>query len=533
MISWSSLSLESAGGRTGVVEAESKMKTTKTTLRSCIFAALLVIGLTASPNCYQHPNNLGECDEGCLGGFFGDYCNKTCPQHCAGRRGDKHAACSQDIGQCLSGCVRGWYGNNCSKRCSKHCSTGVCNMLNGDCIDGCKGGFFGLDCKYKCNARCQGGVCNGDGTCDCKAGFAGRYCDFTCSTDCSGSECSVGEGAPVCSKGCVPGFTGRYCQQLCPEDCQRNLCHQNGSCVSDTEPRALPLVDAEDNICLHHNPNTGLCDCCRTGWTGNNCNTKCDNCGHRSVQNNGTHECKDSCTKGTYGVMCNETCSKTCADGSCHTKSGNCPGCVLGYYGERCDKKCDRRCLQGGCYQHSSHCKLCPYERYGSFCEDKCSFGCAGERCNKRTGECLHGCKQGYLGKKCIERSSKGCSTSEYRLPGRGHYRCVGRSCEVGFTGEDCRSHCSKCGYGCYKQNATCTSLSDQGFHDDPKTVLMSVGVSMLVLIAVVHLIVMIVKILKNWKYKDYHHLSKTENSFAGQQETTTEQKCSKQACIE
>ncbi|XP_046566842.1 uncharacterized protein LOC124275365 [Haliotis rubra] len=76
-----------------------------------------------------------------------------------------------------------------------------------------------------------------------------------------------------------------------------------------------PLSGIKDP-CLNYNKVNKTCDCCRSGWTGQDCKIKCLNCGSRFVRN----KCETFCQIASYyGTFCNIPCPSACLrNGQCN-----------------------------------------------------------------------------------------------------------------------------------------------------------------------------------------------------------------------
>ncbi|XP_046569300.1 scavenger receptor class F member 2-like isoform X2 [Haliotis rubra] len=77
----------------------------------------------------------------------------------------------------------------------------------------------------------------------------------------------------------------------------------------------FPLPGIMDR-CLNFNEVNKTCDCCRSGWTGQDCRTECPNCG----SNYANHKCKTFCQNAPYyGTLCNIPCPAACLrNGQCN-----------------------------------------------------------------------------------------------------------------------------------------------------------------------------------------------------------------------
>ncbi|XP_065941961.1 multiple epidermal growth factor-like domains protein 6 [Magallana gigas] len=131
----------------------------------------------------------GQCNGDCPVGKFGEFCNKFCNQGCEdrcmrysgictncidGMFGDVcdgncsscPTGCDRISGRCGGDCPAGKFGEFCNKTCSQHCRNG-CIRLTGSCNDGCTVGKLGDFCNETCDARHE--------TC-CSHDTCARYC---------------------------------------------------------------------------------------------------------------------------------------------------------------------------------------------------------------------------------------------------------------------------------------------------------------------------------------------------------------------
>lgn len=50
-------------------------------------------------------------------------------------------------GQCDGGCIKGWFNVNCSQQCVGQCREDItCNETTGRCDEGCDAGWSGYEC---------------------------------------------------------------------------------------------------------------------------------------------------------------------------------------------------------------------------------------------------------------------------------------------------------------------------------------------------------------------------------------------------
>ncbi|XP_062571491.1 uncharacterized protein LOC134233533 [Saccostrea cucullata] len=84
-----------------------------------------------------------------------------------------------------------------------------------------------------------------------------------------------------------------------------------------------------------------------------------------------------------YGENCTLPCPRNCIERQCDIVEGTCLGCIVGYKGSKCEEEC-------------------PIGHFGYNCEESCNINCRVRgRCNRVTGLCQGGCKDGWEGSRC------------------------------------------------------------------------------------------------------------------------------------
>ncbi|XP_056014336.1 multiple epidermal growth factor-like domains protein 10 [Ostrea edulis] len=124
--------------------------------------------LTCPSTCQEQRCHIvdGSCS-GCIAGWAGDFCNKTCKA--------------------------GWFGSNCSENCSDNCIDQLCDNRHGNCTRGCLAGWMGRNC-----------------TRECPLGLFGANCKQWCSPHCAFNDtCDKTNGS--CPRGCQYPFKGSNC----------------------------------------------------------------------------------------------------------------------------------------------------------------------------------------------------------------------------------------------------------------------------------------------------------------------------------
>ncbi|BFZ21506.1 hypothetical protein BsWGS_24545 [Bradybaena similaris] len=158
----------------------------------------------------------------CAFGTFGAGCKSSCSENCVPSENDTILPCDASTGACLQGCKKGFegdlcrdilacppgmFGEDCNLTCSENCAgNSTCHSTTGDCLKGCISGFSGASCLNKCDA-----------------GKFGPNCNSSCSQHCvpvkdRTSPCDSVTG--TCYGGCQFGFHGDLCQQATSLACQ-------------------------------------------------------------------------------------------------------------------------------------------------------------------------------------------------------------------------------------------------------------------------------------------------------------------------
>ncbi|XP_067678260.1 multiple epidermal growth factor-like domains protein 6 [Haliotis asinina] len=311
-----------------------------------------------------------ECAE-CLDGFFGEVCDKICPQNCDG-------TCNKTTGQCNHSCKKNW-GPRCEDECPVNCLEG-CHMVSGQCHGGCSKGWHGLRCNQTCPKECFSDICQQySGKCfqGCTEGWQGDLCNMTCSEGCVNGSCFQNG---TCKHGCHSNYTGPLvkCSITCMEtgnNCAGNNCHISKS--------------LRGYVCTQG---------CKDGFAGASCKEKCSgSCA--TCERYDVLRCK-VCACCMYGSECQYNCSETCNNSSCPVcdNRGSClHGCMEGTWGKQCKGRCSNNCI--ACDGGKEECTGCRKGLYGKKCSERCS-GCQDEECHQN-GKCINGCKHGLRGPKC------------------------------------------------------------------------------------------------------------------------------------
>ncbi|XP_041346865.1 multiple epidermal growth factor-like domains protein 10, partial [Gigantopelta aegis] len=304
------------------------------------------------------------------------------------------------------------YGSGCTKQCAgRHClQNSPCNTNTGRCVGGCQSGWREQDCSLVC--------------------YAGRY-GPSCSLQCSSRHCKTSSTStcnPVngsCDNGCQSGWQGIDCT-----DCKGGLTYGN---YCDKR--------CADRHCLNNSTcaaNTGLCvGGCQPGW--------------KDV------DCSKVCHWPWYGP----NCSLSCTDRHCSGQSG----C------NKTDGKCETGCQTRW---KGVDCLECN-DRYGANCSLDCRVRhCKNNNslCDPRTGECVRGCKPGWMNATCTQQCAEGfygdgcsnqCENRKCYINGTCDFQTgqCSSGCQAGWEGQSCTSECTNGKYG-----MNCTDTCGECAHE-------------------------------------------------------------------
>ncbi|XP_052794259.1 uncharacterized protein LOC128227605 isoform X2 [Mya arenaria] len=319
----------------------------------------------------------------CLGGSYGNYCQKTCGNCLAGE------TCSTNTGECPSGCEAGYHENTCDKRCddgkwgrgcTKTCGkcadAAPCSVFTGVCPNAglCEPGYVTGNCSLTCPDGTTGVGCQPCG--HCEGGAACNHTDGTCYTGCE-TGYIYHEQDRTCTTVCPDGAWGKASSDTCENECGK--CHVPGQVVAGT--------------C---NSSTGLCsDGCASGYQQ-------------------TENCKVECPYFKYGMNCNKDCGK-CGAGEgenrtlvpCNNIDGTCGvGCIYGWSGIFCDKECDPGLYGIDCTETCGNCRSGQCDIIDGVCPD---FECA-DGYNTSDTTCKTECRPGFYGYRCANRCPSNCA---------------------------------------------------------------------------------------------------------------------------
>ncbi|XP_071115931.1 multiple epidermal growth factor-like domains protein 10 [Haliotis cracherodii] len=255
----------------------------------------------------------------------------------------------------------------------------------------------------------------------CFSGYFGVKCKARCRNSCLNGACESSEtGLGRCTEGCASGYHGTYCTRPCARqeatctkcgsECKEGYCQLASSCVDGCVDRYYGS-DCENcsSRCKTCNRITGTCDECYPLYTGPDCH-------YSGLCETG---CMEGCGRHVSGYFCVEVCSHNCR---LHT-----------------NMKETTRCLPPG---------------------RNASVYCTSE-CHNQSGECLHGCVEGWYGPRCSSPCSAGCSDGRCDAAGA----CVD-GCITGYSGEFCNETCEMCrGEVCDQKTGTCINGCDVSKH--------------------------------------------------------------------
>ncbi len=431
----------------------------------------------ACKNCVQSK----ECKstENCMQPYTGALCNQVCFSNFT--KGSVEDMVCKDVeshggtcNYCVNGlctgetcdCYEGWVGKHCDKACNCN-GHGSC-VLYGDkagCL--CTDGYYGENCDFgcgECNGKCVVDYKEKSAFCECKTGFRGKHCELKC----PGLTCS---GHGVCKEDatceCVAGYNSPSC------NCTDNLC-KHGSCDGD--------------FCkCSGNYDGRLCNQCKEGWFGPNCDKFCNEsiCKGYCVYTNGLQcKCKENSVSKYDGVL--TVYSSTYST----TLINDCKTCAPGYYPSRalfennknyfeqkkiyveCQIPCTTDLCNGGkcvdtknmceCptnFDPTTQCKTCLPTFYP---EGKCNVKCVDTDCLHGrcgpNGQCI--CEEEWSGSKCNVKCPNNCGngkctfTKTQMLMENFLENSSSCECNDGFYGDSCSFTCEKPPWNSFRCNA-------------------------------------------------------------------------------
>ncbi|XP_071118003.1 scavenger receptor class F member 1-like [Haliotis cracherodii] len=166
------------------------------------------------------------------------------------------------------------------------------------------------------------------------------------------------------------------------------------------------------------------------------------------------------CLYGYWGPQCNNDCT-SCWLAGCHKHTGRCHQCLPGWYTEDCDTLCPSTCRLSydnlrNCDRSSGKClEGCREGWWGATCNMTCSPGCKSKACYQEDSVCISDCMEGWRGPKCDCSDTYNCRNGRC-LSGR----CTG-GCKDGWTGETCTYKCSLNCLTCHQSTTQCSSCKE------------------------------------------------------------------------
>ncbi|KAM6900446.1 laminin subunit alpha-1 [Xenentodon cancila] len=295
---------------------------------------------------------------------------------------------------------------------------------NGSSCEACLPGFYRV-----------GGVLFGGNCMQCECNDHASECDV----DGICVACTHNTTGPHCDQ-CIPGFYGDATEGMI-DDCQLCPC---------------PLTVASNSFsptCILEASGKVLCDQCRHGYTGTNC---------------------ERCASGFYGNprLVGESCVRcecngnvnTSEPGHCDTITGECLHCLNNTAGRHCEV-----CQPGyyGDAVHSKDCRDCGCDVSGAL----------SSACDVTTGQCL--CRENVTGRACDHcqsgffglQSGRGCKPCHCNQSGSVTELCdeEGRChCVEGVAGIKC-DRCSQGFYGFHGSGCTACTCDHTGGNCDPE----------------------------------------------------------------
>ncbi|XP_053387519.1 multiple epidermal growth factor-like domains protein 11 [Mercenaria mercenaria] len=448
-----------------------------------------------------------KCINGCIAGYWGDECRKSCPANCK--------TCVSDL-NCTE-CHPGYFSVQCAFQCGKGCVSNTC-LQSGECT--CKSSDFsegycntcsssnkyGDECNYSCPPNCGG--CESQTECRwCKySAFYGSYCQFMCSIGCVKGTCMKDDG--TCHSGCKSGFRGNKCDSCvsgkygpkcdldCPSHCISCLSNSNcteckigyrgKTCTDICAPGCYGICSIYSGQCMECKQGLygDICNntkTCEDGKYGINCSNECKNvdqfCLKCFASESGMYGGCLNCASGHYPIVPNgvnyslcTSCPGECKDNVCNS-TGLCSyGCFLGKWGGTCNSDCESNCLE--CNQSDGKCIKCRTGTYSEDCSILCSTNCSttdSERiCELHTGVCINGCSLNRkYGNFCEHQCNDRCinQTCNWKTG-----QCL-HGCVENYYGSICDNECAstcksvKKKRSCNDSTGYCISGCENGFH--------------------------------------------------------------------
>ncbi|XP_052084194.1 receptor-type tyrosine-protein phosphatase mu-like isoform X6 [Mytilus californianus] len=236
----------------------------------------------------------GQCTSGCKKGYYGSDCSSTCPISCQFGCDQQTAGCfpsycvncngglpkcDQSSRKCLNGCIDGFFGSSCDKSCSEETNNNLCTKCQALISVGitvcteCQSEYYYDGIIGNCTSCSTG--CKTDNTNLAKCFPDTGNCRFGCSAGWNGQRCDTFSCSLPNCESCVAN------QPTVCERCQTGWYLDSGQCIRCSDNCAtLNSCDKTSGTC------TGGC---KTGWYGNKCTDNCNtNCNQGTTIKNDT-----------------------------------------------------------------------------------------------------------------------------------------------------------------------------------------------------------------------------------------------------
>ncbi|XP_055956223.1 multiple epidermal growth factor-like domains protein 10 [Patella vulgata] len=298
--------------------------------------------------------------------------------------------------------------------------------------------------------------------------------------------------------GCPDGNYGEDCEKKCNINCKDGLCNSTtGNCNTCKSG----FTGDKCETCQQGKYGDNCQQNCSTGCLNNNCSKSNGTCGSKCSSNCSAVCDKSSgmcrqCKPNTVGPYCNSTCGSGCqpitGNITCDRK-GRCTSCIMGRYGDRCDKNCTITC-NGGCDRYNGTCiNGCIKGKSGEYCDKNCNYNCI--HCKQDDDNSCTECKDGRWRTSCNEicsftckprniASSTSCNATSSeqctkpscdQMTGNCSLGCIAgkkgnycsENCSAGYYGDNCANACGRCARGtpCNTTSGSCEHVGcEDGF---------------------------------------------------------------------
>jgi len=243
-----------------------------------------------------------NCNCVCEVGFYGPFCNLTCPKNDQDFVCSNYGTCIVQNNQAFCNCDTGYEGDDCA---TQVCS-GNGNLVNGKCV-----------CSTEENTNYPR--------------YVGKECEVQCPTNCTHGF-PHDDGNSTCSCKCYAGYKGETCAECADNSCALNAtCQTDGVCACNNTKHDITT------FCTSCTGNFVYPDCskCSTAFYGANCDKTCQCNGFACNQETGACICPDE----LGGSSCECTC-KGMIGGKCENNERFCV-CEPDRCGKNCENNCD------------------------------------------------------------------------------------------------------------------------------------------------------------------------------------------------